>query len=123
MQNCIDMCWRCRHECQAVLFNYCLIEGGKHVAEPHVKLMVDCIQMCQVAADAMVRQSPMHADICAACAAVCDACAISCEALEGTEMKICAELCRQCAEQCRDMGSKKSMGRLTQSSDGNWIRV
>lgn len=73
----------------------------------HVKLMADCIQACQTAADFMVRNSQLHAATCAACADVCEACARSCEKIGGEEMKRCAELCRKCAKSCREMGKMK----------------
>lgn len=110
MQGCIENCWNCRHACQTTLFNHCLEVGGTHVAPEHVKLMTDCIQICQLAADAMVRQSPQYADICAACAKICEACAESCEALDTPEMKHCAETCRQCADICGGMGSMQKVG-------------
>jgi len=31
MDECIQLCWECRNECQQTLFNHCLEMGGKHV--------------------------------------------------------------------------------------------
>lgn len=107
MKACIEKCWECRAECQDVLFNHCLEEGGKHAEAAHVKLMTDCIQICQLSADFMVRNSAMHMATCAACADICDACAVSCEAIGGEEMKNCAKLCRECATSCRSMSQVK----------------
>jgi hypothetical protein len=114
MRQCMESCWKCRHECHTALFNHCLVMGGKHVEAEHIKLMTDCIQMCQIAADAMARQSPMHAEICAVCADICDACAESCEGIDSPEMSHCAEICRKCANDCREMGNMKSAGRSAQ---------
>ena len=105
--NCITTCWECRDECQKTLFTHCLYEGGKHLEPEHVKLMADCIQICQTAADFMTRQSPLHASVCAACADICEACAKSCEAIGGEHMKRCAEICRRCAQSCREMSQMK----------------
>jgi len=107
MKACIEKCWECRDECQDVLFNHCLEEGGTHAEAAHVKLMTDCIQICQISADFMVRNSEMHSATCTACADICDACANSCEAVGGEEMKRCAELCRECASSCRSMDEVK----------------
>lgn len=107
LQECIETCWECRNECQETLFNFCLEQGGKHVAPAHVRLMTDCIAACQTAADFMVRNSQFHAAECAVCAEVCDACAKSCEDIGGEEMKRCAEICRRCAKSCREMGKMK----------------
>lgn len=105
MQECIRICWECRNECQETLYSHCLAEGGEHVEEAHVKLMADCIQICQAAADFMTRRSPVHASVCAACAEVCEACAASCARIGDEVMQACAEICRKCAEHCRRMGS------------------
>jgi hypothetical protein len=106
-KECKQLCWECRTECQETLANHCLEMGGDHVAPEHVKMMLDCIEMCQIAADFMGRQSPLHSYTCEACAAVCEACANSCEKLEGAQMKHCAETCRRCAESCLEMSKMK----------------
>jgi hypothetical protein len=51
----------------------------------------------------MVRQSPLHADLCIACANICEACAESCEEFDGKEMKLCAKVCRKCAQSCQEI--------------------
>ena len=106
MKECIETCWECRTECEKMLFTHCIEEGGKHTEPDHVRIMMDCIQICQASADSMTRNSPIHMSICAACAEVCDACADSCEEIGG-HMKKCAELCRRCAQSCREMGQMK----------------
>jgi hypothetical protein len=104
MQECIQICWECRDTCQDVLFNHCLEEQGDHTEAKHVKIMADCIQACQVAADFMRRNSELHESECHACAEVCEACAESCEEFEDDEeMMRCAEICRQCADSCYEM--------------------
>jgi hypothetical protein len=107
LHDCITLCWECRTECQETLFLHCLPTGGKHVEAEHVKLMADCIQICQAAADFITRGSTLHASVCAACADVCEACAKSCESIGGEEMKRCADICRRCAQSCREMGKVK----------------
>lgn len=81
--------------------------GGKHAEAEHVKLMLDCIQACQTAADFMTRGSRFSAAQCIACAEVCEACAKSCDSIGGEEMKNCAEICRRCAKSCRDLSQMK----------------
>lgn len=107
MQECIRQCWDCRHLCQDTLYRHCLPIGGPHVEEAHVKLMVDCIQICQAAADFMTRDSQMHMDVCRVCADICDACAKACERIGDESMMACAKACRACAESCRSMGKMK----------------
>lgn len=104
LKECITQCWDCRHICQETFFTHCLEAGGKHTQPEHVRLMVDCMQACQLAADMMTRHSPVHLAACIACAEICEACAASCEKLaDNPYMQQCAEACRRCAETCRRM--------------------
>lgn len=107
LHHCIELCWSCRDTCQSLLFNHCLDHG--HTRPEHVRLMMDCIQICQAAADFMNRNSPLHAHVCKACAEICEACAVSCEAMGGDmEMARCAAVCRRCAQSCREMSAQLS---------------
>jgi len=99
----INLIWTCRDVCQTTFFSHCLESGGDHLNPSHVKIMLDCIAICQVTADSLRRSSPMHAYICKLTALVCDQCAKSCEAVGGMEMQNCAKVCRDCAASCRDM--------------------
>ena len=103
MKACIQLCWDCRNTCQDTLFNHCLSMGGVHAAQAHVRLMTDCIQICQAAADFMVRGSALHTEVCRACAAICRACADSCARIGDAHMQACADRCRKCAESCEAM--------------------
>lgn len=105
LKECIKNCWEARNECQEMLFNHCIEGGGKHVEAEHIRIMADCIQACQTAADFMTRNSKFYASECAACADVCEACAESCERIGTEEMTRCAEICRQCAQSCRAMNN------------------
>jgi hypothetical protein len=66
--------------------------------------MIDCIEMCQTAADFMTRGSELHQSVCLVCADICEACAASCKGVGGKEMDACAEACLRCAQTCREMG-------------------
>jgi hypothetical protein len=103
MHDCIQTCWTCRDICQSTLYNHCLEQGGHHAQPSHVRLMADCIGICQTAADFMTRNSELHAAVCAACAEVCEACAESCDLFDDDEMKACAKACNDCAASCREM--------------------
>lgn len=107
MQGCIQTCQKCQETCEEMLYAHCLEMGGKHVEPEHVKLMADCIEACQTAANFMKRGSRYHALECIACAEICEACAKSCEKIGGDEMKSCAEICRRCATSCREMDRMK----------------
>lgn len=100
-QQCIQECQNCHSVCLSMAASHCLEMGGKHVEPAHYRLMLDCAQICQTAADFMLRSSMMHAHVCRACAEVCEACARSCE--EVGDMQRCVDACRRCAESCRKM--------------------
>jgi hypothetical protein len=85
---------------------HCLSRGGDHAAPDHVRLLLDCADLCATSARLLLRGSPYHARTCAACAVVCEACADDCERLAADDVAMhdCAEACRRCADSCREMG-------------------
>lgn len=103
MDRCIQACQSC-HEICLESIAHCLSLGGKHAAPEHIRMLMDCASICITDAEFMMRRSPLHHEICGACATVCDACAKSCEALaDESQMQLCADQCRRCAELCREM--------------------
>lgn len=106
-EDCLKQCWDCRHICQTTLYRHCLVINGPHMEETHVKLMTDCIQICQAAADFMTRESEFSPAFAKLCADICDACAKACEKIGDEAMMRCAEACRNCANACKEMGRIK----------------
>ena len=105
MRRCIDDCTTCHDVCLATV-THCLEMGGQHAEASHVRLLLDCGQICATSADFMVRRSEHHAETCRACAVVCERCAESCERFSDDEvMTACADACRRCAESCRAMST------------------
>jgi hypothetical protein len=86
--------------------DYCLRQGGRHAEANHIRLMLDCVEICQTSADFMIRASDLHKHTCAACAAVCDRCAQDCASFtDSAEMQRCADMCKRCADSCRQMAA------------------
>jgi hypothetical protein len=105
MRQCIDDCVRCHEICLSTI-PYCLEQGGKHVTEAHITLLLDCAAICATTADFILRGSDEHARICAACAAICHRCAEDCAEFPDDEvMRACAGACRQCADSCDRMAA------------------
>ena len=105
MDRCIEVCQSCHETCVESI-THCLHLGGKHIEPDHLRTLMDCADICITDAQFMMRNSPLHQEVCAACATVCEACAKSCEALaEERQMQLCADQCRRCAELCRQMAS------------------
>jgi hypothetical protein len=106
MEQCIQNCTDCHRICLE-LVTHCLQLGGKHAEASHIRLLLDCAQVCATSADFMIRGSDLHGYTCGACAEVCARCAEDCEGMaEGNELMLrCAEICRRCAESCRQMAA------------------
>lgn len=106
MKECIQNCDDCRDLCLATV-THCLEMGGDHASPKHIRLLLDCVDICQTSANFMLRGSDLHGTTCGACAEVCERCADHCESMaEGDEqMLACAEACRKCAESCSSMAS------------------
>ena len=103
MQQCINNCLDCHGICLNTV-TCCLEKGGHHAESNHIKLLLDCAEICQTSANFMLRTSDFHARICGACAEICDRCAQECDRMgDDAQMKRCAEACRRCAESCRQM--------------------
>ena len=107
MQKCIQLCRDCHAMCTQTIA-HCLKLGGRHAAPDHIRLLVDCAQMCATAADYMIRESPFHDRICRLCSELCKQCGKDCEQLAGDDqmVKQCIEMCRKCAGSCERMASK-----------------
>ena len=90
---------------EILAFYLALISGvGPHVEAAHLRLLLDCAEICQTSADFMLRGSELHGQVCGVCADVCDRCAQSCAQFgDDQQMQACAEECRKCAESCRKM--------------------
>lgn len=108
MEECIQNCLDCYRICLQTV-THCLQMGGKHAAPDHIRLLLDCAEICQISAGFMLRYSDFHGRTCTVCAEVCERCAESCEQFgEDARMKACAEACRSCAESCRQMAQSQS---------------
>lgn len=103
MQECIDNCSQCHAICVETA-THCLEKGGKHADPRHIRMLMDCAQICATSADFMLRGSDLHSLTCGVCAEACSRCADECERMgEDDMMRRCAEACRRCVDSCRQM--------------------
>lgn len=108
MQECIQNCLDCHSICVQTV-QYCLQQGGTHVAPQHIRLLLDCAEICQTSANFMLRESDLHQRTCGVCAEVCARCAEDCRQMSNDpQMQACADACRRCAESCQRMGPPRS---------------
>lgn len=80
-----------------------LDEGGDYMRKDHIRWLLDCAEICNVAENFVIRESEYAGDFLSICAFICDDCAEACETFfEDENMKNCALVCRNCANACRD---------------------
>jgi hypothetical protein len=97
-RQCIDISAECANTC-AQTIAYCLQQGGRHAEPSHIKLLLDCAEICRTCADFTARDSDFTSRICGFCAEVCQRCADDCASFSGdAQMQACADICRRCAE-------------------------
>jgi hypothetical protein len=101
MQDCIDECNACHDICQETLV-HCLRKGGKHAEAGHIRLLIDCAEVCKLSAGFMLRNSNLHGETCRTCSVICEMCSQSCHQMaeEDARMKACADQCSSCASSC-----------------------
>lgn len=106
MQQCITNCLNCHRMCEQTAL-HCLHMGGPHASPDHIRMMLDCAQICQTSADFMLRGSAFHHRTCGVCAEICESCAKDCERLANgdQQMQACADACRRCVETCSRMAA------------------
>jgi len=107
MQRCIDDCLSCHSVCLETV-THCLEMGGRHAEPRHIRLLLDCAEICQTSANFMLRGSDLHSRTCGVCAEVCVRCAEDCEQFRDDPMMMaCAETCRRCAGSCQEMAAMR----------------
>lgn len=103
MRECIQECNSCHDICLESV-TYCLEMGGEHARPDHIRMLLDCAEICQTSANFMLRTSNFHTRTCDVCAVVCERCAEECERFSNDAMmQQCAQSCRSCAQSCHEM--------------------
>ena len=103
MERCIAFCQEC-HEVCLQMVPHCLSKGGQHAEPSHIRMLLDCAEICETSANFMIRGSELHTETCRACSEVCQRCAVDCQRLgSDPEMEKCAGVCLRCAESCAQM--------------------
>ncbi len=104
MEECLKNCTDCHATCVDMV-QYCLEKGGNHVNKAHMSLLIDCIEICDISKNFLLRNSARHPLLCKACFQICKDCADSCYEMAENDEKMlkCAEMCIKCAESCKKM--------------------
>ncbi len=101
IESCIEACLHCHRVCIQMAMTHCLEMGGRHVEPTHFRLMINCAELCELAANFQLAGSGFSEELCTLCGDVCTACAQSCRTLDG--MEACVQACEACAASCRSM--------------------
>ena len=100
---CLKNCTQVHQLCEQTII-LCLKKGGLYSESSHLRTLRDASEICTLAGDFLLRESPMHYVVCTACAETCLVCAQSCERFhDDNSLKVLAEACRYCAEACEKM--------------------
>lgn len=91
----------CSSTCQSMALVHCLEMGGEHARPQHLRLMLDCSEICATTATFLAHKSQFHAQLCALCVDICETCAEDCQKLG--QMEECVAACRDCATICREL--------------------
>jgi hypothetical protein len=97
MEDCTQDCLNCHAVCLDTAMRS--LQKGAQAAD-HIRILLDCAEICLTAAHFMMRNSPMHGYTCQACAQVCDHCGEMCSQMGE---KDCENACRACAVSCAQM--------------------
>lgn len=101
VRECIRQCQLCDATCSEMV-THSLRIGGRCAEAAHIRLLLDCAELCRLCAGFLLRGSELEARVCGLCADVCELCGINCERLgNDAGIKHCAQVCLRCSGQCR----------------------
>lgn len=102
VQSCIDACLRSQRE-SIMTLTYLRDMGGAHIDPIRIRSLLDCADVCQVAATFMMRGSHRHVEMCAVAARICRDCADACDGTNDQHLRKLVEACRTCEAVCREL--------------------
>jgi hypothetical protein len=101
---CAEWTSDCYSSCSQTLI-YCLDAGGELAEPDHLRVLIDCAEICQCSQNSLLRRSKLSQLLATVAIEACEKCAESCRALDGSDDQLdsCADTCLQCAESCREL--------------------
>lgn len=102
MERCIDQC-TATHQAALTVSGHALRHGGEENASRVIRVLSDCVELCQTAANFMLRGSPNHTRVCALNAEICREVARECGKFDDEPMRRMVEIATECAETCEAM--------------------
>lgn len=102
MQRCIDDCTS-MHQVALTAAGHALRHGGDENTNHVIRVLSDCVEMCQTAANFMLRGSPNHRKTCAVCGQICREVAAECGRFDDDVMARVVDAAERCAGSCEAM--------------------
>lgn len=100
VNDCTRDCLECNYVCQQTIA-HCLRKGVPYSNPLAIGLLQDCVELSQVAANLMIRDSTMYPQLSQLCAELCQKSAEICRQMSDDEQLYhCAHVLYQCAESC-----------------------
>jgi hypothetical protein len=95
MRQCIDATSQCYNVCTETLTHSSNAE--------HVRLLIDCCEICQTTQNTLLRASDLGMMLAAVCVEACEKAAWSCRRIDTSDEQLneCAEMCDRTANCCR----------------------
>jgi hypothetical protein len=110
--DCLKACKTAAEVCNETFhYSFGHLKDGHTSHARAVELLIDCQDICTLAAAWLSRQSELMAISCAACGEVCTACAEECKKHEDQQLKECVEACLACEKSCRAMVVRLKSGK------------
>ena len=112
LRRCVQATADC-HQYSIETIAYCRHRGGAYADATHLRLLLDCAELCQTTTDFILRGSDLSPALCHLCAEVAERSALSCDQFgDDRQTRACAEACRRCALLCREMTRAAASGSL-----------
>lgn len=104
----VRACIKATSECYTVCtetLSYSLDGGGHLFDQQHLRLLIDCCEVCQTTQNTLLRSSEVGTMMSAVCAEACEKAAESCRRVDGSDEQLiaCAEVCDHTADCCRQL--------------------
>ena len=104
MARCIDDC-TAMHQVALTASGHALRHGGGENTNHIIRVLSDCVEMSQTAANFMLRGSPNHRKTCRVNAEICREVADECAKFDDEVMKQVGDTAARCAESCEAMAA------------------
>lgn len=105
--DCITSCEKCRAACIRAV-TQSLELGGEYARREHIRLLLDCAEICQVSVNFLLRGSPSAGYFCSIGGRLCDRYVRNYKGLGGLDE--CVVACENAAVLCHKLGRVPSEG-------------